>query len=293
MRVLVTGAGGLLGGRLASLLAETFHVVAGFRETPPPEGLEAVRLDLLGDVSTQLDDCRPQAVVHAAAIADPDHCEAQPLLAERVNVHAADAVARWCASRGIYLIAISTDLVFRGDRPPYREDDPPDPILVYGQTKLEGERVVRAAHPHSAVIRVSLVVGQGHGPRTTATETIASALLGRRPLRLYTDQFRTPVDDRSVADALSRLLARRTEGLFHLGGKDRVSRFGLGERVARALSLDSRFLEPTTMVGFPPKAPRPVDVSLDSSHAGTLLGWSPRNLHSAIIETRTTTDEPS
>ncbi|HWX23862.1 MAG TPA: SDR family oxidoreductase [Vicinamibacteria bacterium] len=288
MRILVTGAGGLLGGRLASVLAERFDVVAAFRESPPPEGLHAMRLDLLSGPTLEaaLDRVRPDAVVHAAAMADPDRCEADPALAERVNVGGAEVIARWCGARDARLVAISTDLVFSGESSFSREEDATSPILAYGRTKLRAEHAILAACPGAAVARVTLVGGRGHGPRKTATEAIASALREGSSLRLYTDQFRTPIDDRSVAEGLVQTLVRGLSGLVHLGGPERLSRFALGQRVARILSLPDSLLVPVSTEEFPPRAPRPRDASLDSTRARERLGWAPRDLDTVIRESR-------
>src|SRR5205814_2945457 len=195
---------GLLGGRLAERLAVHHDLVATRHEAPVPAGLAAVELDLLSSASRSaaLDRARPDAVVHAAALADADRCEAEPDLAQRANVEATADLARICRARGARLIAISTDLVLTGQRPWAREDDAAHPRLVYGRTKLEGEQAVLAEAPEAAVVRVALVVGRGFGPRSTASEGVAWALAAGRRLRLFTDQFRTPVDADSVADAL-------------------------------------------------------------------------------------------
>jgi dTDP-4-dehydrorhamnose reductase len=276
----------LLGGRLASLLGGDFELIAGFRESPAPEGLRHERIDLSSEgLAALLDRLRPDAIVHAAAIADPDRCEADPASARRANVEAALALGRWCNGSGAHLVFFSTDLVFPGDRPLSRENDPPGPILLYGRTKLEAETAL-LPRPGTTVVRCALVAGRGHGPRKTATEAIAAALREGRPMKLYTDQFRTPVDPQSVAEAVRQVLVRRTGGLFHLGGPDRVSRFDLGRRVARAFSLPEDLLVPVSSAEYPPKAPRPLDVSLDSARAREVLSWRPRPLDTVILESR-------
>jgi dTDP-4-dehydrorhamnose reductase len=206
----VSGAGGLVGGRLAALLAHTFDVVGGVRHSPAPEGVRGVAFDLLEADSfvKALDAAEPDAVIHCAALADPDRCERETWLAERCNVDAPRRLARLCRQRGVRIISLSTDLVFDGQRSFVTESDAPRPLLAYGRTKLAGEEAVLSEAPGSAVVRVALVVGRGHGERGTASEAIAWALRERRPLRLYTDQHRTPVDSESLADAIARLPER-------------------------------------------------------------------------------------
>src|SRR5262249_19672732 len=182
-------------------------------------------------------------IVHSAALADADRCEADPDLARRANTEASAEIARLCHARGVRLIAISTDLVVPGFLAWNREDDPAEPLLVYCRTKVDAEETVRREAPDAAVVRVALVSGRGFGPRATATEAIAWALAEGRPLRLFTDQFRTPVDTASIADALLRLIARPLSGRFHLGGPERLSRHELGLRVADVLGIPAESIE--------------------------------------------------
>ena len=290
-RVLVTGAGGLVGGRLAAVLAERFPVVAARHEAAPPEGLATVPLDLLspGSIEDALGTAGADAVVHAAAVAEPDACERDPAHAERLNVDGTAAIARACQRAGLRLIVISTDLVFPGDRGSLREDDPPAPLQLYGRTKLAAERAALAEAPEAAVARIALVAGRGHGRRRTATESIAWSLREGRRLRLYTDQYRTPIDPDSLADAIERLLERPLPGLLHLGGPERLSRCDLGLRVASVLGLPADLIEPTTTTDHPPPAPRPADVSLDSTRAHQHLGWAPLPLDEMIRRRRSPT----
>jgi dTDP-4-dehydrorhamnose reductase len=103
---------------------------------------------------------------------------------------------------------------------------------------------------------------------------------------LFTDQFRTPIDAASVADALLRLVERPLAGRFHLGGPERLSRHELGLRIARVLGLDAGGIEATTQAALPLGAPRPADASLDSRRARAELGWAPRALDDAIRDSR-------
>ncbi|HXY40585.1 MAG TPA: sugar nucleotide-binding protein [Vicinamibacteria bacterium] len=293
MRVLVTGAGGLLGGRLAALLHEAgLEVTAAHRRTPPPPGPRAVRAELTDDVALGrlLDAVRPEALLHAAVIARAEDCERRPREAERTNALLPGRLGRLCAERGIRLVALSTDLVFGGTSRAADETLPPAPLGVYGRTKRVGEESLLAACPAAAVARVALVVGRGHGPRGTASESIAWALLAGRPVRLFTDEYRTPVDPESVADGCRRLLASGARGFFHLGGAERLSRYALGVRVAQALGLAENGLTPTRQADHAGPDPRPADVSLDSGRAWRELGWRPRPLDVALREGRRAPD---
>lgn len=282
--MLVTGAGGRLGGRLAVLLASRFRVALGVRTSPAPAGLFHIGLDVAdpASVAAALLATRCSAVVHCAALADADACERDPEAAARSNTEACRVLAAECSARGVRLVALSTDLVLSGERPYWAEDDPAVPGSVYGRTKRSGEQVVLEADPSFAVARVALVTGRTHGRHPSASEAIAWALADGLPLRLFTDQYRTPVDPESVADALTALLSGGPGGLYHLGGPERLSRFELGLRVAAVLGLDPRRIQPVRQADLTFEAPRPADVSLDSRRARDRLGWRPRDVDEAI-----------
>jgi dTDP-4-dehydrorhamnose reductase len=233
-----------------------------------------------------LDSARPEAVVHAAAIGRAGRCQERPDEAHRVNAVLPGTLGRLCRERGLRLVALSTDLVFRGDRASVREDDAPGPLSVYGRTKLLGEEAVLAACPSAAVARVALTLGRGHGARGTSTESVLWALRKGDPVRLFTDEYRTPVDPESVADALLRLLERGGSGRFHLGGPERLSRHELGLRVARAFGLPDAAIVPSLQADHAGPDPRAADVSLDPTRARRELGWEPRPIEEAIRESR-------
>jgi len=287
VRLLLTGAAGMLGGRLASLLAQVHALTAARHESPVPAGLETQALDLLaaGAAEAILEAARPEAVVHAAALVEPDRCEREPDLAARLNTEASERLAVACARRGIKLLLISTDLVF-DDGDEKHEGGTPHPVSVYGRTKRAAEEAVLAADRRHAVVRVPLVIGRGFGPRATATEAVAWALQAGRPLHLYTDQWRTPSDPESTAAACSRIFERDASGVFHAAGPERVTRHDLGLRVADALRLPSDGISATTHEARPPLAPRPRDACLEADRTRAALGWQPRPLLTALRASR-------
>lgn len=288
MRILVTGASGLLGGRLAQLLARRHAVTAARHTAATPLGLETAPLDLRSEdsVVAALAAARPDVVVHAAACADVDMCEREPEMARLLNALATERLASLCRERGCRLIALSTDLVLTGDRAMSDESVAASPILEYGRSKRLAEQAVLAASVEFAVARVALVLGRGYGPRSTASEGIASALGAGDRVRLFTDQFRTPVDPESVAEAIGRIAEGRGSGLFHLGGPERLSRCDLGLRVARVLGLDPGLIDAAEQRRQPVGVLRSADCSMDCSRARRELGWEPRPLDEAIRESR-------
>lgn len=288
MRILITGAGGLLGGQLCEALAREHHVTGVIRRHNAPVGIASRTADLTDEaaVAGMLRVERPDAVIHAAALADAEVCEREPDRARLDNVIATSRLASACARAGSRLIAISTDLVFDGTRPFSSETTRPDPRMEYGRSKLAAEAEAVSACPDAVILRVGLVCGRGHGARRTASEALAERLGRGETVNLYEDEWRTPVGSTSVADALSAVLKRpEAAGIFHIAVAERVTRVQLGERVATLLGLDLSLIRRASQRTHQ-GAPRPADVSLDISRARAELGWIPETLDAAILAGR-------
>ena len=281
MRILLTGARGFIGGHLWPRLLGRHQVVTVGRR-PLPDSSHHVRGDLIDDrVLDLLSRAAPEAVVHLAALTDADLCEEQPERARVVNAEVparlASAVAKSCRR----FIHVSTDLVFDGERAPYAEADPPLPISVYGRTKLAGERgVVSILGERACIARLALA----YGPRPSALSRssfvermVASASHGES-VSLFEDEIRTPVYVEDAAHALALLVEGPSPpSIVHLGGPDRSSRFEMGIRALAEFGLASDLARASSRSEGRARAPRPRDVSLESS-AALALGLPLRSL---------------
>ncbi len=237
--VLVTGASGLVGCRVASVLSAAGHEVAGTFHAHP-ERLQsagccksAVALDLADDRSLEaaFRAAWPEAVVHCAALSDLAACEAEPDKARRLNLDATVKLARMSGAFGSRFIFCSTDQVFDGEAGGYREEDVPAPIHVYGQTKRDAEQELVHIHPAATVLRLSLVCGKSPSGDRSVSEQIVNALSRGERLRLFSDEFRTPVLADDVAQVILRILPEHEPQILHVAGPERLSRHELGLRV--------------------------------------------------------------
>lgn len=288
MRILITGAGGLLGGRLATLLATDHDTVALTRLQPPPPGVPGFTADLTRAerVAEVLREVQPDAVLHCAALADAEVCERDPGRARQDNVEATRILARLSCLQGARLITMSTDLVFNGEQPWSSEDSAAEPVNEYGRSKLAAEQAASEQDPTCTILRVALLCGRGFGDRRSASESIAGRLKRGETVTLFDDEWRTPIDPESLALAVRAVLSRpHARGRFHIGGADRLTRYELGERVARALTLDTSLLRKAGQASHS-GAPRPRDASLETSRARSELGWEPRPLELSLREGR-------
>lgn len=272
MRVLVTGASGQLGAYLLGrLVGEGHEPIAWSGQTAGTRsgvGLNRVDLAQRAQVERALADSMPDAVVHLAAIARADAVLRDPERARLVNVEATSLLADWCERHDRRFLYISTDLVFDGRAAPYREGDAPAPLMLYGRTKMEGERHVG---PRGLVVRPPLMYGPSRTGAPSAFDQTIAALREGRPQTFFRDEYRTPLAYDTAAKALARLVASPCVGVLHLGGPERVSRHDLVRRVAEALGLDASLVrgEDQAEKTFP--EPRPADVSLASGRLDECL----------------------
>jgi dTDP-4-dehydrorhamnose reductase len=230
---------------------------------------------------------RPRVVIHAAALTDVDFCQRQPALALEVNRDGtrrlAEAADPWC-ERFIYC---STDLVFDGGKGFYRETDTPRPLMVYGESKLAGERELRARlGARALIVRLALLYGLSPSGRENFCQHLVREGRAGRPVPLSTDQFRTPLYIDDAARGLEMLVtASDPPACLHLAGPERLSRHEMGLIAARVFGFDPALASPRRLSEAVASAPRPADVSLDITLARS-LGFSPRGVAQGLESMR-------
>lgn len=247
MRVLVTGAKGMLGHRVAAQARERGHEVY---VTDLPE------LDLTDAqaVFDHIGDLEPDATIHCAAYTDVDGAEADEALALRINMEAAGNVAAASGMNGAFVVAVSTDYVFAGDADrPYVESDEPAPRGAYGRTKMLGERAVQDLHTPSAIARTAWLFGAGG---KNFVDTMLALGEQHEEVRVVADQIGSPTWTGFLAPALVEIAERRLGGVHHLAGGGQCSWAELAEEVFRVAGLQCSVV-PVTTAEFPRPAPRP------------------------------------
>jgi dTDP-4-dehydrorhamnose reductase len=256
MRVLITGAAGLLGLELTAHLSGRHQVTAVDQEVDVTD-MRAVEACVAG--------VRPDAVFHCAAWTDVDGAESHEADARSLNRGGAENVARECARVQAALILPSTDYVFDGaGTRPYRESDPTGPLNVYGQTKLEGELAARELHPTGTrVARTAWLYGAGKG---TFVETMRRLGSEQDAVRVVDDQIGCPTWTRELAPALEALI-ECPPGVYHAAAGGSTSWAGLASRVFERLRLSCEVV-PIRSDEYPRPAHRPAYSVLQSGVAG-------------------------
>ena len=259
----VTGGNGLI-GRYLSDQAQLRWPRCRVLRVGRPE----VDLADFDAITRRFSEDRPAAILHCAAMSRSPACEADPSRARLQNVEVTRHLVGLCG--GVPFVFLSTDLVFRGDRGGLDETARPDPVSVYGKTKVEAEEVVRGLEQH-LIIRTSLNYGHSSSADRAFNEEMVQAWKSGRTLRLFTDEYRTPIAASETARAILDLLNHGASGTFHVAGRERLSRWELGRLVAGLHpGLETR-IEPTSLRGYQ-GPPRAADVTLDCRRAEAFLG---------------------
>jgi dTDP-4-dehydrorhamnose reductase len=274
MRLLVTGASGLLGLHLAMAAAESHTVVAqvnshALRGAPFP--VIATGLETPQTVQRLLDEARPAAVIHCAALAFPDRCEEDPALSERINAALPGWLARECVQRGVHLVHVSTDAVFDGARGNFSEDDAPNPLNTYARHKLCGERAVAQIDPTALIVR-SVFYGWSLNGRRSLAEWFYNNLTAGIPMRGFTDAYFCPL----IAGDLGRLMLLALEngltGIYHVASAEAISKYDFGVGIARLFGFDERLISPASVADSGLRANRSADLSLNTDKFAAALG---------------------
>lgn len=286
MRVLITGASGLLGVNLA-LEACQQHVVFGHvnRQVLRTDAFNVTQGDLLapGAVEKLLDDTSPDWVIHCAALANVDACEADPEQAYQVNTSLPGQLAANVARSGARLLHVSTDAVFDGLRGPYSESDPPNPLSVYARTKLAGERRVADANPQAIIARVNLFGWSTSGSRSLAEFFYQNLSLGRSVMG-FTDVFFCPLLANHLAQIMLAMLDQSLSGLYHVVSSDCTSKYDFGLRIARLFNFDASLVKPTPVRAAGLSAARSPNLLLDAGKLARDLGNKPPEIAAGLSQ---------
>jgi dTDP-4-dehydrorhamnose reductase len=284
LKILVTGASGLLGRRVVELALERGHrVYSAYREHVLSIGVP-VRLDITDEerLLKTVSEIRPDAIIHAAAYTDVDGCEANRDLAWRVNSEATRSLAAASAETGSFMVFVSTDYVFDGEKGLYSEDDQPNPVNYYGYTKLKGEEFVRENAAEWCVARTSVIYGWNPVGKPNFATWVVSSLSQGREVKALTDQYVSPTFNTNLAEMLLEIVEKRVTGIIHAAGAERVSRYWFSVKLAEAFGLNRSLVKPAVMSEMRWRARRPRDSSLNVSKAEALLSHKPLRLEHAF-----------
>lgn len=289
MKIIVTGATGLLGANFVHVALQKRYNVIGTvcssRWARPPATM--CEMDVRDDhaVRALLKKIRPDAVFHFAAATSVDWCEAHPEEALAINAHASGVVASATREVGARFVYMSTDAVFDGVRGCYNETDTPAPVNVYAASKLEGEREVVRSHPAALIVRAN-IFGWNALPKQNLAESILSALRKGQEFPGYHDVIFAPVLVNTLAEWMLMLEAKGVCGTIHVASHNPMSKGDFAVELARVFGLRGELVRPTCYAALLPRqgATRPLNTWLSGAIASRCLGLRLPDLPDMIKE---------
>ncbi|MBL7981059.1 MAG: NAD(P)-dependent oxidoreductase [Flavobacteriales bacterium] len=291
MKILITGSNGLLGQKLVAALrnnasVELVATSRGADRSPEPLAERYMAMDITNktEVDAVFDKVRPDVVIHTAAMTNVDACEQDPEACRLQNVVATEYLVNAAERHNSHFIHLSTDFIFDGTAGPYKEEDVPAPLSIYGQSKLDAEHVVmNSGLAKWAIARTIIVYGVAPGlSRSNVVLWAKSALENGQPIKVVDDQWRMPTLAEDLADGCIRIAERGACGIFNLSGPDGMSILELVQRVGAFFHLDTSVVTPvkSDTLGQPAKRPPHTGFVLDKARRE--LGYAPHGFEQGL-----------
>ncbi len=288
MKILVTGAGGLLGQKLSFLLQHDKNIMPiltarkkiAFPFASDLQMLDITDADAVEDVFQKF---RPDVVVNTAAMTMVDHCEEHREACWKVNVSAVANIIASAEKINSHIIHVSTDFVFDGSFGPLDESAEPNPVNFYGQSKLAAEALVQKSKTDWAIIRTVLVYGiTADMSRSNIVLWVKQSLEQGKRIKVVNDQWRTPTLAEDLAMGCYLAAIKEAKGIYHISGKDYISPYELALKTSDFFGLDSSLISPTDSTTFTQPAQRPAKTGFVIDKARKDLGYEPHTFHEGL-----------
>lgn len=290
MKILVTGANGLLGQELISHLLEKEHQVIAVSKGPSrlqlslAEKITYRELDITDGLATHrlITEVRPEVIIHAAAMTQVDDCELNKIDCYNVNVTATRFLIEAAKEVRPRFVYVSTDFIFDGAAGPYKEDDEPKPVNYYGSTKLSAETEVMESGLDWSVVRTVLVIGTAAGTRSNIISWVRDKLKKGEKIKVVDDQFRTPTFTEDLAKGIGLVVERNATGVYHISGKDLLTPYQIALKTAAHFQLDTSLIEKADITSFSQPAVRPPKTGFYIDKARKDLGYEPLSFEEGL-----------
>jgi dTDP-4-dehydrorhamnose reductase len=288
--ILITGSNGLLGQKLVDLLSKEDHIqliatAKGENRLPNQEGYIYQSLDITDNqqVNEVFATYKPQIVIHTAAMTNVDTCESDLEGCERLNVKAVEFIVQACEKQGSFLCHLSTDFIFDGADGPYDEEAKPNPISIYGESKLKAEQIIQASSIRWAIARTVLVFGiVPDMSRTNIILWVKKSLEEGKQINVVTDQFRTPTLAEDLAIGCWLIAQKEAEGIFNISGEELLTPYEMAIQTAEFFHLPKELIKPADSSTFSQPAKRPPRTGFILDKAKRVLGYQPRSFNEGI-----------
>ena len=289
-KILITGSNGLLGQKLVSLLAQQTdnQLIAtsrGANRMNFTNGYEYQEMDITDakQVAEVIEKVHPDSIIHTAAMTNVDQCEGEKNSCWEMNVKAVEYLTKACEKHQIFLCHLSTDFVFDGSSGPYSEEDNPSPISFYGWSKYAAEEVIKRSKCPWSIIRTVLVYGITNDmSRSNIILWVKNSLEQHKPIKVVTDQFRTPTLVEDLAMGCYLVVNQKAEGIFHISGKDFLTPYEMAIKTADFFGLNKSLISKVDANNFTQPAKRPARTGFILDKAVKVLGYNPVSFEEGI-----------
>jgi dTDP-4-dehydrorhamnose reductase len=289
MKILVTGANGLLGQKLVRLLDQdrTIQTIATAR-TSISYLLSRGEFRIL-DITNQSEtdrvifEVKPDVVIHSAAMTQVDQCETEREACWKANVTGVEYVVKACEKVNAFLVHVSTDFIFDGSHGPLNESAIPKPVNYYGESKLAGEHVVMNSKLNWAILRTVLVYGITEDmSRSNIVLWVKKSLEEGKTINVVNDQWRTPTLAEDLAMGCYLAATKKAKGVFHISGEKMMTPYNIAIETADFFGLDKSLIKQTDSSKFKQPAARPLKTGFIIEKAKRELGYQPHSFREGL-----------
>jgi len=274
-RILITGATGQLGRSIVEELQPHFNILSTARKIPVETltTCPVVEMDISNKSIVQqvVSKHEPDVLIHLAAMTNVDGCEREKEKAWNINVKGTEHLLQAISGSETRIIFISTDYVFDGENGPYGVDAKPSPINYYGKSKLAAENAIRGGRNAWVILRTNVLYGAGGSPASFVRWVTESLKIGNE-IRVVDDQYGNPTWTGSLAESVKLLIVLNSEGLFHYGGADFISRHQFALKIAVTYNLDQSLIKKISTEELGQLAKRPLKSGLTTNKIEETVG---------------------
>lgn len=284
MRILVTGSNGLLGQKLVELISTQpdcyLIATAKSKLIPTLTKGEFRHLDITNkaEVDGVISTTKPDVVIHTAAMTQVDQCELEKEKCWLANVTAVEHVVRACEKNNTHLVHLSTDFIFDGTHGPLDENEKPNPLSYYGESKLAGEFVVQESKVNWAILRTVLVYGVTKDmSRSNIVLWVKKNLEEKKSINVVNDQWRTPTLAEDLAQGCFLAAKKKAKGIYNVSGDEMMTPYDIAIATAHFFKLDKSLIKQTDSTKFTQPAKRPPKTGFIIDKAKKELGYQPHS----------------
>lgn len=264
MRIMLTGAFGQLGHSLTNVLNKKHDLILTGREIPASK--KGIKLNIQNKIHLNeiIQSTEPDIIINLAAMTNVDDCEVNPTLAREINIAGVQNIIESFSGK---IIQISTDYVFDGKNGPYSESDEVSPVSIYGQTKLNAEKILLENNNNHLIIRGNVLYDYNPYIKSSFLNWVIQSLQNGNEINVANDIFNNPTWSRSMADIIKICLSNDINGILHWGDKDYISRYDFAKIISEKFSLKSSLIKPISSSELGLIASRPLNSGLISEKA--------------------------